>query len=1146
MTKEEGNIKLLIIIEIALRWGISSSKMMFLCSQNRLKGAEKIGCIWRIPDNAEFSCNKKTHGKGEDGMANPIFAILGILETKAKDAVEDAGFSTVQNFLDKKALEKQVVNRLKTYLQSCEAENDRTNEFDYQGLLDAIPNLIDNAKKCKVGTDRELRREQYFASGYSAAKVHSEKANRLLDAILANILETVLNEDKDIVTLKAVEEIEEHSDNNTRIIIDSITDLKKISNEPSISPYESLCQKLRVRLELEKESHPSFKLMNDVHGFDSTLIPEGNLLLPVSSRWAELDGDMKSETEVSEDTDGSWARGSRTLADYIRESRRTGRQKHVTIEGEGGIGKTVALLSLAMDPELFPEDLPVIYVPLHRLNQMKFDPEKGKGRIDWFNESSLKDKCGCTNEEADAFYELCRQNGKGWPQVVLLLDGYNEVLEGLKRQVRTEINEWADQPGVQIITTSRTAWSCGEGFMMIRLRPLDRDTIQGYLERTGAEIPAQGDNLWRVINYPLMLTLYTHISAVRRQYGKGLSTSRNEGSLDMRGVLWRPMNKAGDIIWNYIQKELVRCADDLDVRAEDPVMEDCAVAILHTAPYIAWRMSREDAFSIPNESEDETVDGQLSFTGLIRESISCLREKEGWPDELKRIIKDRGRLRWRGLGRDTGSDEFLDKAERIERLLLNEISLFRIREEAGNGEGSSVVVELMHQQFRDGLAAVWLCQRIETMEKPAIMDQGSFRSTGDKYALPLCWREKIGHYVLKFAAEIMSEKEASLFWAAGRVYQPADIKYAYTMLSLMSERSVKNGVHENDFRELDFSGMDLRQISMFYYRKEGLAQLQLPHKENQGRLVETAISRDTFESQGHAGEIESVSISSDGRRAVSAGFDGILRVWDLENMVCEKNLGEDEEGILKRIKSVSISSDGKRAVSGDYDGLMQVWDLENMTCEGTPGWHDDGWINSVSISNDGKRAVSGGGDGFLRVWNLESMACEKRLEGHEAGIFGGIISVSISNDGKRAVSSDLNQIMRVWDLEDMTCKKKLEEHGDGILGGFRSVSISSNGKRAVSDGDDGSLRVWNLENMTCKKVPEGYGWIASVSISNDGKRAVSGADDGFLRIWNLEDMTCEKEIELISGIDIIGIDFSKATIDSEKTRESLRQNGALV
>ena len=317
-------------------------------------------------------------------MANPIFAILGILESKTKDAVEDAGFSTVkeriQDSLDKKALNKKVEVQLIKYLQNCEAENDRTIEFDYQGLLDAIPDLINIAKKCKVGTDRELRRKQYFSSGYSAAKVHSKKANRLLDAILANILETVLNEDKDIVTLKAVEEIEEHSDNNTRIIINSIADLKKTSNGPYISPYESLCQKLRTRLEMEREVHPSFRLMNEAFGMDKDLIPKGNLLIPVSGRVAEIDCGMNGGRglELDETDGGSAQTGSdeQTLSYYLLESRQPGRRKHITIEGEGGIGKTVALLSLALEPELFPEDVLVIYIQLHRLNRMQLKPEK--------------------------------------------------------------------------------------------------------------------------------------------------------------------------------------------------------------------------------------------------------------------------------------------------------------------------------------------------------------------------------------------------------------------------------------------------------------------------------------------------------------------------------------------------------------------------------------------------------------------------------------------------------------------------------------------------------------------------------------------------------------------------------------------------
>ena len=38
------------------------------------------------------------------------------------------------------------------------------------------------------------------------------------------------------------------------------------------------------------------------------------------------------------------------------------------------------------------------------------------------------------------------------------------------------------------------------------------------------------------------------------------------------------------------------------------------------------------------------------------------------------------------------------------------------------------------------------------------------------------------------------------------------------------------------------------------------------------------------------------------------------------------------EGLCGYIQSVSISSDGRRAVSGNDDGSVCVWDLDVMTC----------------------------------------------------------------------------------------------------------------------------------------------------------------------------------------------------------------------
>ena len=995
---------------------------------------------------------------------------------------------------------------------------------------------------------RRLAPKQYYIC--VSQQLTDENVNTIYE-MFSDYMESTNN----IVTLDDIDSFLHDPQNKeitgqyTNLYVESKTtvDLIKELIAKEESPEESLIKKLKDRLESVKNAHPSFRLMNEAGGLDRNLFPKGSLQIRSGSRQAELD----AEGDNTEDLMPKEA----SLAEYVKETWKPGKRRHITIEGEGGIGKTVALLSLATEGGVFPEDVSAIYVPLHELNQGSGGEKAAGDRtnlLDAYIESYLHNRkaCACTKEEISVFYDRCRNGCDDHPQTVLLLDGYNEVLDTLKREVSRAINEWACMQGVQIITTSRTSWSCGDDFLKIRLRPINEADIRGYLERVGVDMPAPGDNIWKVINYPLMLTLYAHIEAVQKRVMGGLST----GVLARENLDWHPMNKAGDIIWNYLQKELARCAEEMGGN-QDHTIEDYAVAILHTAPYVAWRMSRKDAFSLPLAEKDKVVnEDDMSFSSLVRESLFCLRDPADWPDQLEQIVDGDGITeskteRWINLAGQMDSKESLEKTERIAKILLNEVNLFRIQESTGKDKSISRKknkkrVQMMHQQFRDGLAGIWLCQRVETMEEPASLKNGVFKTTGDKYALPLCWRERIGRYVLKFAAEIMDEDNAERFWEAGRVYQPSDVKFAYTMLNLMSEISMKDGIHQNDFSGLDFSGMDLRDICLFLYRAEGSMRLKLPTWEDQGKLVKTGISARSFMPPGHSDRVQSVAVTENGKRAVSGGSDGTVHVWNLETMTCEKILC----GHKGTVSSTAVTRDGKRAVSGGFDGTVRVWDLETMTCEKVKKVYGD-IVQSVAVTEDGKRVVSLGLDQGVRIWDLEKGTCKKVLEGYreDAQI------VYITSDGKRAVSVGLGDDwkVRIWNLEKEKCEKILKMKsvwirslvvtGDGkwavivedfcvriwdleketcmeVLGGYYDIGtravVTGDGKSVVIKRDDGVVLVWNLKSMRCEKVLDSHcDNDTTIAVTDDGKRAVTGGEDGSVRIWDLEKMRCEKELE---------------------------------
>ena len=89
------------------------------------------------------------------------------------------------------------------------------------------------------------------------------------------------------------------------------------------------------------------------------------------------------------------------------------------------------------------------------------------------------------------------------------------------------------------------------------------------------------------------------------------------------------------------------------------------------------------------------------------------------------------------------------------------------------------------------------------------------------------------------------------------------------------------------------------------------------------------IDERSFKLQGHTNIIKSVSLTSDNKYVVSASFDNLLIVWDLENR-CQHCI---LRGHLSHVYSVSISSDNKYIISGSADTTLRVWNLDSKSQE---------------------------------------------------------------------------------------------------------------------------------------------------------------------------------------------------------------------
>lgn len=912
-----------------------------------------------------------------------------------------------------------------------------------------------------------------------------------------------------------------------------------ISDLPALNSYRELRDHLSEKLEQVRKKHPSFKLME----IDANLFPNG---IPVLHS-IEAVNDANETKTVSEIVADSWGRKERVqLMLEGEEGSRKPVEKHIEvknhlmIEGEGGIGKTVTLLSL---PDKFaPNRVPAVYVQLHELKGVKEDETV---------EDYIKEKY--FSNEGALFHQFLALSNEPWkegPRVLLLLDGFNEIAPGRRYTIGKDINRWADRNGVQIITSSRydihSYVPLGDGYSRILLQPLRRNTIEEYLNKEHIPLPTT-ESQWNVINHPLMLTLYAQ-------------TERAMANIDKQEGIQRfiPNNNAGSIIWNYLQREIWR------YRENKADVIKCVLAAEFIAPYVAWKMQQNNWFYLDKRS----------FREYIRQGCEIAEglEVEQFPKHIADILSEVDVAK-------PGEKEML-------RFLKEELRLFVSR-----GDSFS----LMHQQFRDALVAMHLINVVYTSAE-----------------LPEEWKSPVDYYVMGFVDDLASEDEADILWEQNRTSKKKIDTATLNMLELQKRK------RNYDFSGLDFSGMDLRDISLFPYRFPGTTNLLLPPDKSLNEAL--MLSDKTVHSEGHSDGVSLVTVTSDGRRCISGSNDSTIRIWDMYSEQCVRLLKGHDGPVI----SFAVTQDGRKCVSSSEDKTIRIWDLESGQClntfnqpqrnsvaysilvfalspdgkrlvSGSDDWtlcvwdmESGGWpiilpghsgpVRTLVFTPDGNRYVSGANDGNVRIWEVGSNRCLNILKdfsilaitpdgrkwicrypdsvtqfwdmdtGHSPEILkapagmtvlaitpngkrivgtrdgrlsvwdvesgnllhaldkssGSVSSLTVTPDGKRCVGVSMNTI-KIWDMESGERLKILKGH----TGAIKSLAITPDSCQCVSGSDDKSVRIWDLESGQCRLIFEGYrNNIRAIAITRDGEKCVCGSGDHCLRIWDLKARKC--------------------------------------
>ena len=281
--------------------------------------------------------------------------------------------------------------------------------------------------------------------------------------------------------------------------------------------------------------------------------------------------------------------------------------------------------------------------------------------------------------------------------------------------------------------------------------------------------------------------------------------------------------------------------------------------------------------------------------------------------------------------------------------------------------------------------------------------------------------------------------------------------------------------------------------------------------------IETGVETNNHSFLAHPA---SVAIAPDGRTAL-VGVKTDVRLWDIDRWQENGRLrGHDVDSErIGEISSISMGSRGRLALSAGFDGTLRVWNMSSrryLETDGAP-------IDALEISDDGSRLLTGMGTGETLLWDTDSGEVIRRFGGEGYGVAPACLSFGPT--GSRGTPETVAMVcamdafgnsgdssLDLWDIETGEHLRRFEGH----VAYARAVAVSPDGRSALAGSQSlptnevGDLILWDLETGRQIRRFDLDHDVTNIAMSADGTRALTGSVTGFVAI--LWDVSTGREI----------------------------------
>lgn len=216
----------------------------------------------------------------------------------------------------------------------------------------------------------------------------------------------------------------------------------------------------------------------------------------------------------------------------------------------------------------------------------------------------------------------------------------------------------------------------------------------------------------------------------------------------------------------------------------------------------------------------------------------------------------------------------------------------------------------------------------------------------------------------------------------------------------------------------------------------------------------------------HADTIESIAISPNNAKLLTASMDEFSAVIDLNNLNDDTPLDDQAKWLTQHVGRVLCTlyhPNGNYFVTGSEDKTLKVWDPETYTVLVSFDGNDDA-VYSLAYARRSNLIVSASADNTVRSWRVTQNNGNTRgnpdrtFNGHQGAVYS--VDSGVWNNQEVVASGGADTNVIIWDILSGNRRRTFNDATDAVY----AVKMSPDGTSVAAGSRDGKVRIWHIQS----------------------------------------------------------------------------------